>query len=436
MPLQAEGLSLPASLIVIAMVLAGLSGVPEIFLWKRHKAGLRSAAVALGLAGVLGVTGALLHLAGGRTETYLLHWALPFGPAELRFDSLAALFLIPIFLIGGCGGCYAVDYWPGGRRGSDVRLIIAFGILVSAMALVVLAGNSALFLLAWELMALAVFFAMTANDRDKEVRQAGLIYLVATHLGTLMLFIMAGLLLAVTGSWSFPAAGSLDAGAPLATAILLTGLFGFGAKAGLMPLHYWLPSAHANAPSHVSAIMSGVILKMGIYGIIRLLSFFSQPPIWWGLLLLTLGVVSGVVGVMFALGQHDIKRLLAYHSIENIGIISMGIGLALIGRTINAPPLILLGICGALLHTINHATFKSLLFFAAGSAIHATGTRELDRMGGLARQLPWTSICFLVGAVAICGLPPLNGFISEFLIYLGAFTGLTTLEAHSNAKLQ
>ena len=425
MPLPATGMSLPASLIVSALVLAGLSGVPEIFLWKRHGAGQRLAAIALGLAGLLGVSGALLHLAVGGSETYLLEWTLPFGPAELRFDPLAALFLLPIFLIGGCGGIYAVHYWPGNRRGSDVRLIIAYGVMVTAMALVVLAGNSALLLLAWEIMALAAFFAMSANDREPEVRKAGLLYLIATHLGTMVLFVMAGLLVATTGTWTLPAAGSLSPTAPLATAIFLTGLVGFGAKAGLMPLHFWLPSAHANAPSHVSAIMSGVILKMGIYGIVRTSAFFQAPPLWWGVLVLTIGVISGVVGVMFALGQHDIKRLLAYHSIENVGIIAMGIGLALMGRSVDAPALVLLGISGALLHTINHATFKPLLFLGAGAVIHATGTREIDRMGGLGKRLPWTSACFLTGAVAICGLPPLNGFISEFLIYLGAFNGLT-----------
>jgi hydrogenase-4 component B len=430
MPLPTEGNSLSAILIIIAMVLAGLSGVPELLLHKRHGAGQRGAALALGLAAVCGGAGTISLLVSGQTVIWQLNWTLPFGPAELRFDPLAALFLIPIFLIGGCGGVYAVDYWPAGRhRSSDLRLHLAYGILVAAMALVVLAGNSALLLLAWELMALAAFFAMTANDRESEVRQAGLTYLIAAHLGALLLFVTFALLATATDSWELPAAGSLSAANPLATAILITGLIGFGAKAGLMPLHFWLPSAHANAPSHVSAIMSGVILKMGIYGIIRLISFFQHPPLWWGVLMLTIGIISGVVGVMFALGQHDIKRLLAYHSIENIGIIAMGIGLSLVGQSIGSAPLQLLGLAGALLHVINHATFKSLLFFAAGAAIHETETRNIDRMGGLAKRLPWTAACFLVGSVAICGLPPLNGFISEFLIYLGAFNGLIGIDS-------
>ena len=188
-----------------------------------------------------------------------------------------------------------------------------------------------------------------------------------------------------------------------------------------MPLHVWLPGAHANAPSHVSAIMSGVILKMGIYGLVRVLSLLPTPPLAWGYVVLGLGVVSGVLGVAFAVGQHDLKRLLAYHSIENIGIIVIGLGLALIGRTLHRSDWIVLGLGGALLHVWNHALFKSLLFFSAGSVVHATGTREIDRLGGLAKMMPRTSLGFLVGAIAICGLPPLNGFVSELFIYLGLF---------------
>jgi hydrogenase-4 component B len=188
-----------------------------------------------------------------------------------------------------------------------------------------------------------------------------------------------------------------------------------------MPMHVWLPGAHASAPSHVSALMSGVLIKMGIYGFVRTFSFFPHPPLWWGQLILLMGVVSGVLGVAFAIGQHDFKRLLAYHSVENIGIICMGIGVALIGRTLGSGALVALGLGGALLHTWNHGLFKSLLFFSAGSVLHSTGTREIDELGGLAKRMPWTAFAFLVGAVAICGLPPLNGFVSELFVYLGLF---------------
>jgi hydrogenase-4 component B len=207
----------------------------------------------------------------------------------------------------------------------------------------------------------------------------------------------------------------------LATAAFVLAVIGFGLKAGLMPLHVWLPSSHAIAPSHVSAILSGVILKMGIYGIVRVTSLIPQPPVEWGEVLLALGVISGVLGVVFAVGQHDLKRLLAYHSIENIGIITMGIGLALVGRSVGQDSWVFLGLGGALLHVWNHALFKSLLFLSAGSVIHAVHTRDIDHLGGLGKLMPRTALFFLIGAVAICGLPPLNGFVSEFLIYLGLF---------------
>jgi hydrogenase-4 component B len=190
-------------------------------------------------------------------------------------------------------------------------------------------------------------------------------------------------------------------------------------KAGIMPLHVWLPGAHANAPSHISAIMSGVLLKTGIYGLVRITSLFAHPPLWWGWLMLGLGTTSAVLGVAFAIGQHDLKRLLAYHSVENIGIICMGLGIALLGRSLGRVDLVLLGLAGALLHTWNHSLFKALLFLAAGSVVHATGTREIDELGGLSRKLPWTSLAFILGAAAICGLPPLNGFVSELFVYLG-----------------
>ena len=280
-------------------------------------------------------------------------------------------------------------------------------------------------------MALSSYFALTIEDLRKEVRDAGLLFLIATHIGTLVLFAHFSLLKGETSSFSFPGAGALDGATLPAVAIFLTALVGFGSKAGIMPFHIWLPSAHAAAPSHVSAVMSGVIIKTGIYGIIRITSFFHSPPAWWGMALLALGIISAVAGVLFAIGQHDLKRLLAYHSIENIGIITMGIGLALIGRSSGSLPLEILGMGGALLHVFNHAIFKGLLFLGAGSVIHAAGTREIDLMGGLAKRLPLTGLFFLTGAAAICGLPPLNGFVSEYLIYLGLFRGVAGIGAAS-----
>jgi hydrogenase-4 component B len=295
------------------------------------------------------------------------------------------------------------------------------------MTLLVVAQNSILFLFGWEIMALSAFFLVTTEEHHQEVRKTGWVYLVATHVGTLCLFGLFAVYHSVSGSFELtPLSGDIPPGH--AAAMFFLALVGFGVKAGIMPLHVWLPSAHAITPSHISAIMSGVIIKMGIYGLFRVSSLLPHPPVEWGCVVLALGVVSGILGVAFAIGQHDLKRLLAYHSIENIGIIVMGLGLALLGRSLNRPEWIVLGLGGGLLHVWNHALFKALLFLSAGSVLHATHTREIDHLGGLGRSMPWTTACFLIGSVAICGLPPLNGFVSEFLIYLGLFDTLGTGE--------
>jgi hydrogenase-4 component B len=286
-----------------------------------------------------------------------------------------------------------------------------------------------MFLMGWEIMALSAFMLVATEDDQEPARRAGWIYLVATHIATLSLFAMFGLLWAAspaphTFNWLPADRGAAPIDESTATAVFLLAIVGFGFKAGLMPLHFWLPSAHATAPSHVSALMSGVLIKMGVYGLVRVTSLFPHPPTWWGGLLLALGVVSGVLGIACACGQNDLKRLMAFSSIENIGIIVMGLGLAMVGRSLERYDWVVLGLGAALLHVWNHSAFKSLLFFCAGSVVHACGTRELDQLGGLARKLPTTAFVFLVGAVAICGLPPLNGFIGEFTLYRGLFSTL------------
>ncbi|HMA22861.1 MAG TPA: proton-conducting transporter membrane subunit, partial [Gemmatimonadaceae bacterium] len=264
----------------------------------------------------------------------------------------------------------------------------------------------------------AAYFLVVVESEKAEVRRAGLIYLVATHTGTLALF-------GLFAWWGKSAAdltfASLAAAAPRlpsgGAAVLVLALFGFGLKAGLVPLHFWLPEAHAAAPSHVSAIMSGVVIKMGVYGLLRVIALMGVVPAWWAWIVLALGIASGVLGVVWALAQHDIKRLLAFHSVENIGIILMGMGLGALGLVYDHPAVALLGFAGAALHTLNHALFKSLLFLGAGSVIRATGTRDIERLGGLARHMPRTMTTFLIASIAIVGLPPLNGFVSEWIVY-------------------
>jgi hydrogenase-4 component B len=412
-------------LILAGLAVAAVSGIPGILLRRYSAAGQLLTTLLAVMGAFLGLIGVGVFWVSGDSERLVLPWAIPGADFDVAIDGLSAVFLVPIFLISMLGSIYGLGYWKQSdhpENGRQLRLF--YGLLTAAMALLVIARNAILFLVGWEIMALSAFFLVTTEDDQPQVQETGWLYLVATHTATLCLFALFALLRAVSDSFTLdPLDGAvLTPGAT--TAIFVLALLGFGLKAGLMPLHVWLPSSHAIAPSHVSAIMSGVIIKMGIYGIVRVTSLFPHPPLEWGGILLGLGAVSGVLGVAFAIGQHDLKRLLAYHSIENIGIIVMGVGLALLGRSLGREEWVILGLAGALLHVWNHALFKGLLFLSAGSVIHAVHTREIDHLGGLARRMPRTSFFFLIGAVAICGLPPLNGFVSEFLIYLGLFSTL------------
>lgn len=411
------------TLVLIAIALAAASGLPGLVLARASLAGQRLAAACMGLAALAGLAGALAVLTGQAAGGQAAGFPWPaVGGGLVGLDGLSAFFLVPVLLMGGLGPLYGLGYWPQDHHQRNARKLQLFwGLLVAGMALLVIARHAMTFLLGWEVMALAAFLLMTTEDQREESRRAGFIYLFATHIGTLSLFALFALWRLGTGSYALTpaAAGALGPGVQAALFLLL--FVGFGLKAGVMPLHFWLPGAHANAPSHVSAMLSGVVLKMGIYGMVRFLSLLPEPPGLWGGLILTLGAASGLLGVVFAIGQHDLKRLLAYHSVENIGIILMGLGLAMLGRSEGRPEWVALGLAGCLLHVWNHSFFKSLLFFCAGSVDHGAHTRQLDQLGGLSRTMPWTALMFLVGAVAICGLPPLNGFVSELFVYLGLF---------------
>lgn len=373
----------------------------------------------------LGFCAVCWTLAGGAASVSQ-SWSIPGGHVVVQLDALAAIFLLPAFLICGLGGVYGLGYWPQRWHRSAGRLRLFYGILAACIAALPGTGNAILFLVVWELMALASFFLILTEQKKESVRRAAFVYLICAHVATLALYAFFVILAQQTGTFDFPESGAVRQIAPGIAGILFSlALLGFGLKAGIMPFHVWLPDAHAAAPSHVSAVMSGVVIKMGIYGLVRTTSFFAYIPLAWGWIVLSLGVISGVMGVVFAISQHDIKRLLAYHSVENIGIIFIGLGLALLGRSYDNQSLIALGLAGALLHVINHGLFKALLFLSAGTIINATGSREIDSYGGLLKRMPLTSVCFIGGAVAICGLPPLNGFVSEWLIYLGLLKSLS-----------
>ncbi len=353
------------------------------------------------------------------------------GELHVGLDPLSSFFLLCIFTVSGLAAIYGLGYLPayiGNRRLAPA--VVFFNVLVAAMVAVVLARDGILLIVAWEIMSIASFFLVTYEHERPDVRRAGFTYLVASQLGVVFLFIMFAVLGRAVGSYDFDLfSGGAAARTGVANAVFLLALVGFGTKAGFWPVHLWLPDAHPAAPSHVSALMSGVMIKMGIYGLLRTLLFLGPPPAWWGVVLVAIGAISGVLGVVQALAQHDLKRLLAYHSVENIGIIALGIGIGLLGQSHGLQPVAFLGYAGALLHVLNHGLFKGLLFQGAGSVLHGTGTTDLDSLGGLHRRMRTTSLTFLVGAAAICGLPPLNGFVSEWLIYVGAFRGGASLPA-------
>jgi hydrogenase-4 component B len=423
-------------LALTAALLCAISGVPALWTGMPLFLGRRIACIFITTGATAGLAASCkILLFNGRIKTVQTVWQLPVGEMLFRLDHLSAFFLIPVLIVAVCLSLYTCGYCSTSPENRGESLLTFYlGLVVAAMILQLTAASGITVLIFWEVMALMVYLSMCLEHGRVEVREAGLQYLVASHITTLLIMVLFSLISQYSGH-SFPDAGSLAPDAPIAVAIFLSALVAFGIKAGIMPLHIWLPTAHANAPSHISALMSGILLKMGIYGLLRTVSFFSTPPLWWGIVLLCLGIVSAVVGVLFAIGQHDIKRLLAYHSIENIGIIVMGIGVALTGLSTGNSILFVLGMAGALLHVLNHALFKSLLFLGAGAVIHIAGTRDIDRMGGLSRALPLTSLAFLTGAVAICGLPPLNGFVSELLIYLGIFKGFGTASGAAAAFL-
>ena len=390
-----------------------------------------------GLVALGAIAGASAGLALGATVIITgIPFALSFpgllplgGGLALRLDSLGAFFLIVIGVGAIPAALYGAGYtavYEDGR--AYLRLLgMMFNLFLLTMSLVTLADNVLTFLLMWEGMSLTSYFLVMTEAGEERTRNAGLWYIGMTHAGLVMLLAAFLLFAGGTGSGAF---ADLRAIAPslspaVRDTVFVLAFLGFGSKAGIVPLHVWLPRAHPAAPSHVSALMSGVMIKMGVYGLLRLaLDLLGGGPAWWGGLVLAVGVVSALLGVLYALMEHDLKRLLAFHSVENIGIILIGIGAGLMFHRYGLMPLAALGFIGGLYHVLNHAAFKGLLFLGAGSVLHATHTRNMEEMGGLIKRMPWTTLFFLIGAAAISALPPLNGFASEWLIFQSLLGGV------------
>ena len=411
------------TLLVLALIVMLAGGVAARAAGCRERLanGLGAGACVAGAA--LGLAPALQALSGADLAPLDLAWSVPGGRLALGIDSLSAFFLVPIFVLGAVTAVYGRAYL---RREREPRLVggawLWFNTLVAAMVLVVTARNAVLFLVSWEAMALASYFLVVFHDEQLEVRRAGWTYLVATHLGTAFLLALFAALGRASGSLDFAGFTPPVGGAG---ALFALALVGFGTKAGLFPFHIWLPEAHPAAPSPVSALLSGVMIKTGIYGIARTLTWLGPPRLAFGIALLALGVASAVAGVLLALAQRDLKRLLAYSSVENVGVIAIGLGIGVLGASAHAPVVAALGFAGAFLHVWNHAIMKALLFLGAGSVLSATGTTDIERLGGLMRRMRVTGAAFAVGAAAICALPPLAGFPGEFALLLAAFRGIT-----------
>lgn len=412
------------SLLALTVIAAGVFAAPlRAKVW---------AALALTAAGALWASAHAVGVLAGASHG--LVWSVPgtiFGLDTGSMDSLSALFVLIISVGSAAAVLYSRGYLDHALRSKSPAHIslhyTALVVMFYAMLGVVCSDGGFSFLFFWELMTVASFLLILFDAQRREVRRAALTYLIMMHVGFVLLVVGFVRLDAASGAASFAALGDFFRTRP-ALPLLVIFLAGFGMKAGLFPMHVWLPEAHPAAPSHVSALMSGVMIKTGIYGILRVTAALGELPTLRtaGLILLAAGILTGLWGAILAAAQNDVKRLLAYSSIENVGVILIGIGIAALGKSSGNPSVALCGIAGALLHTVNHSFFKSLLFFGAGNILTQTRTSSLDALGGLSKHMPLTSILFLTGTAAICALPPLSGFVSELLIYLGMLDGIAS----------
>lgn len=423
------------SLLLIALSIIIIGGLLALAVCKKSYLSTLLGAGSAVIGCIIGLIPVGHAIYSGEATTLRLAWDMPYGSFFLKLDPLAAFFLLPVLFLSGLAAIYGRKYMMAYRDKKWLGLSwFFFNLLIASMAFVCLANNAILFLVSWEVMALSSFFLVAFEYEKEEVRKSSWIYMVASYLGTACLLPMFLILGSSANILDFDLFNK-SLSPPALNICFILALIGFGTKAGIMPFHVWLPVAHPAAPSPVSAIMSGVMIKTGIYGLIRTLTFLGVPPLWWGYLILAIGIVSGILGVLFALAQHDLKRLLAYHSVENIGIILIGFGVGMIGWSSGMPAVAALGFAGGLLHVVNHALFKGLLFLGAGSVFSGTHNLEIDHLGGLIKKMPYTGMFFLIGAIAISGLPPLNGFVSEFVIYMASFSGAISMNPGSSLSL-
>jgi formate hydrogenlyase subunit 3/multisubunit Na+/H+ antiporter MnhD subunit len=401
--------------LVVAWVAIGLSGM----LTPRDSRLVARVLFPLGalICLVVAALAAIFLLSGQSAQTIILPLGLPDLPFHLRLDALSGFFLLILGFAGAGISIFSAGYFRVGEGTSPALMGLQYHVFLASMVLVILADDAYLFMVAWETMALSSYFLVTSQHRIPEIRHAGFLYLLMAHVGALCILLSFGVMQGGSWQFTFDAMRHASLAPRVATTAFLLAVLGFGAKAGMVPLHVWLPEAHPAAPSPVSAMMSGLMLKTAVYGLMRISFDLLHVRFWqWGVLLLALGLFSALYGAIFAAVQSDMKRLLAYSSIENVGIIFTGIGLAILFEACDLHLFAALALCAALVHSLNHALFKSLLFLTTGSVLHATGQRNLGKLGGLIRRMPWVASMALVGTLAVAGLPPLNGFVSEWLL--------------------
>jgi hydrogenase-4 component B len=412
------------NLFFLSLVLIFLGGLIPLFLWRQFVLMKTFSVLTMSAGCLIGLihAGTILAHSGGYIAVY--GYAMNGLTLSFQIDALSAFFLVAIFFISLLSAVYSFHYMESEDKSLRTAAnYLFFSLLIAAMVLVVSASDIITFMLSWELMSVSSFFLVVYTYETRENHKAGYLYFIFSQVGAMIIFVAFGIIYAHTGDFGFASAAALPDTAKMLVFVLA--FIGFGSKAGVFPLHVWLPHAHPAAPSHISAVMSGVMIKTGIYGIIRIYAMLGWHTPVFGQIVLIAGMISGILGVVYALGQHDLKRLLAYHSVENIGIILIGIGIGMIGMAADKPVMAALGFSGGLLHVLNHSIYKSLLFMGAGMVLHKTGTRSIDVLGGLIKRMRITGTTFIIGSLAISGLPPFNGFVSEFLIYLSGFQGIS-----------
>lgn len=419
----------PLMLFAVALFAWSMGAVGSLILSKHDRAAnIWGNSLAI-LGSIAGLLSSFFVLTSGKPFFFSANSSLPLLSFSFQIDTLSAFFIFVISLIALLCSLYGFGYVKHYYGQYNIGALgFFYNLFLAGMVMVASASNLIFFLVVWEIMSLASYFLVIFEHNKQENIAAGLLYFVMTHIGTAAITLAFLLLYQATGSLDF---GGIKENIGVVTpfvkdVVFLLCLIGFGTKAGIIPLHIWLPSAHPAAPSHVSALMSGVMIKTGILMFVKIFfDLMSSAPLWWGVVILILGALSSLLGVLYALTEHDIKKLLAYHSIENIGIILLGLGSALMFRSLNMMPLAMLALTASLFHTLNHAIFKSLLFMGAGSVISAMHTRNMEEYGGLIKYMPATAFFFLIGSMAISALPPFNGFMSEWMTFQSLFVGIS-----------